>query len=134
MYLMCNSHDNKEFSIISHVILDFKSHLRLEYYSSFCIWIFWPKWNQTAYPILDICSSRPEELIHIVNLTKFYNKPCEVSQYMLSAVNDSHSGKTLGCFARGFLQPDHSVSFSEYSTFSSPLQYTILETPFFQPD
>lgn len=91
--------------------------------------------NDTTVHIqyLTFCSSRPEELVHIVDVTKFCNKPCEVDQYVLPAVNDSYSSKRLGCFAREFLQADY--RFSEYSKFSSSLQYIIFETLFFsQPD
>ena len=61
---MCNSQNNKEFPIILHVILNFKSCLRLEHYSGFHIWILLIKQYYAAYLIL-------ETLVHLDQKTSF---------------------------------------------------------------
>lgn len=73
-----------KFSISLRIILDFKGHLRLEYYSGFWIWTPLPKW-------LHVFPSRPEELDHLSKVTKFCNEPCEVSQRVLSVVSEQFS-------------------------------------------
>ena len=49
---------------------------------------------------LNACVARSEELIHLAKVTQFCNKPREVGQCVLSALNDSHAGRRPGCFAR----------------------------------
>lgn len=126
---MWNSHNNKNFSIILHVTLDFKNHLRLEYYSGFCIWVSFPKWYQGAsltfealvHPDQKSLFILPRSQNSITNHVKQANVCCQ--QWLIFTLAEN-----LAAWPKGFFQPDHSASLQ--STFSSLLQCILFPTPF----
>ena len=125
---MCNSQNNIELFIILHVILDFKGHLRLEYYSGFCMWETFAKWNHTADLILETLVTDQKNAFPLPRSQNSMTHRVKQTD-VCSAVKDPTPAEDLAALPEGFLLPHQRRFLPEYPTFSSPSQCILCAAP-----